>query len=146
MGYRRNVSCGIISNETAQKYNDGKRMVLDALHEMFGPTSFVFFNTTKITRMKLENIKSPLEFAKDVQTALSVYRYCYVTTGDLINGDCTSVKSSCSANEIAMFLLAVEPGAILGCNGWDDQFGKSLGTPNGPAVQNNNRVERHFKS
>ena len=45
-----------------------------------------------------------------------------------------------------MFLLAVEKGAILGCNGWDKQFGKPLGDPLGPAVQKDNKVERHFKS
>lgn len=141
-----NISCGIISNETAQKYNSGKPKVLDALHETFGPTGVVFFNTTKMMRMKLENIKSPLSFARDVQTALNTYKYCYVQTNDLIDGDCTSTKSSCSTDETAMFLLAVEKGAVLGCNGWDADFSKSLGNPLGPAAQKNNTIERHFKS
>lgn len=44
------------------------------------------------------------------------------------------------------FLLGVEKGAILGCNGWDKQFSKPLGDPIGPAVQKGNSVERHFKS
>ena len=124
-----NVSCGIISNKTALDYNSGKPKVLDALHEMFGPTGVVFFNTTKI--MKLDITTPPLTFAKNVQTALSTYRYCYVQTRDLINGDCTSTKSSCSVNQIAMFLLAVDQGAFLGCNGWDEQFSKPLGDPLG---------------
>ena len=141
-----NVSCGIISNKTALDYNSGKPKVLDALHEMFGPTGVVFFNTTKLIQMRLSNIKSPLNFAQDVQMALSTYRYCYVEIEEVINGDCTSTKSSCSVDQIAMFLLAVEQGAILGCNGWDEQFSKPLGDPLGPAVQNGNKVERHFKS
>ena len=141
-----NVSCGIISNETATKYNSGKLKVLDALHKMFGPTGFVFFNTTKMIGMKLDDIKSPLQFAHNVQTALSTYQYCYIMTRDLINGDCTSTKSSCTDDQIAMFLLAVEKGAILGCNGWDEQFSKPLGDPTGPAVQKGNDVERKFTS
>ena len=32
---------------------------------------------------------------------------------DLMVGDCTSVKSSCTTDEIAMFLLGVEKGAFL---------------------------------
>lgn len=141
-----NVSCGIISNETAQKYNTGKPKVLNAIHKMFGPTGIIFFNTTKMMRMKLEDIKSPLHFAQSVQMALNTYQYCYVQTGDLINGNCTSTKSSCTEDQIAMFLLGVEKGAILGCNGWDEQFSKHLGDPTGPAVQSGNEVERRFKS
>ena len=45
-----------------------------------------------------------------------------------------------------MFLLGVEKGAILGCNGWDERFSKPLGEPAGPAVQKGDQVERHFKS
>ena len=141
-----NISCGIISNETAQEYNKGKPQVLEALHKMFGPTAVVFFNTTKMTRMKLGDIKSPLSYAKDVQTSLSMYSYYYVMTGDLKDGDCTSTKSSCNENELAMFLLAVEKGAILGCNGWDEQFSKPLGDPLAPATKSGNEVMRHFKS
>ena len=140
-----NISCGVISNETAMKYNNGKPQVLNTLHKMFGPTGFVFFNTTKKLRMELESI-SPLNFAQDIQTGLSTYKYCYVQTTDLINGDCTNTTSSCSEDQIAMFLLGVERGAILGCNGWDEQFSKPLGDPIGPAVQKGDQAERHFKS
>ena len=141
-----NISCGVISNDTAVKYNSGKTNVLNALHEMFGPTGVVFSNTTKMIRMKIDDIKSPLQLAKNIQTALTTYKYCYIQTRDLIDGDCTSTKSSCTDNEIAMFLLAAEKGAILGCNGWDEQFSKPLGDPTGPAVQRGNEVERKFKS
>ena len=123
-----------------------KPKVLQKLHEMFGPTAVEFSNTTKQTRMKLEDIKSPLLFAQSIQTALSTYKYCHILTSDLINGDCSSTKSSCSEDQIAMFLLGVEKGAFLGCNGWDEQFSKPLGDPTGPAVQKGNEVERKFKS
>ena len=74
---------------------------------MFGPTctGIIFFNATKMMRMKVEDIKSPLHFAKSVQMTLNTYQYCYVQTGDLINGDCTSTKVILY---IAMFILGVE--------------------------------------
>ena len=59
-----NISCGVISNETALKYNTGKPKVLDALHGMFGPTAVVFFNTTGKLRMELEDMKSPCTFLR----------------------------------------------------------------------------------
>ena len=49
-------------------------------------------------------------------------------------------------HQLAAFLLAVEQGAILGCDGWDEQFSKPLGDPLGPAVKNGDMLERHFKS
>ena len=32
-------------------------------------------------------------------------------------------------HQLAAFLLAVEQGAILGCDGWDEQFSRPLGDP-----------------
>lgn len=96
--------------------------------------------------MKIEDIQSPLHFAQEVQMALGIYRYCYITTGDHIDGDCTSTKSTCSENEIAMFLLVVEEGAILGCNGWDEQFSNPLGQPTGFAEEIGDVVERRFNT
>ena len=140
------ISCGIISHDTATRYNSGKPKVLEALHETFGSSGVVFFNTTKMMGMKLRDIKSPLNFAKSIKANLATYQYCWIQTRDLIDGDCKSTKSSCTVDEIAMFLLGVEKGAILGCNGWDEQFSKPLGDPTGPAVMNGNKVERRFKS
>ena len=138
-----NVSCGIISQESASNYNTGKQKVLDILHETFGPTGVVFFNTTYMGHMKSNN---PSSLVNEIQKALKNYTYAHIQTRDLINGDCTSTKSSCSTEEIVKFLLAVEKGAFLGCNGWDDQFDKPLGDPLGPAVKNKDMWERHFKS
>ena len=140
-----NISCGIISSETALQYNSGKPKVLDALHNTFAPNGLIFQDTIGNMGMKLGDIKSPLSFAKQVKSTLGTFRYCYIMTGDHKNGDCTDTKPSCSSDEIVMFLLAVEKGAILGCNGWDEDFGKPLGDPLGPATQKNNTVERHFK-
>ena len=138
-----NISCGVITNETAMGYNRGKPMVLEALYEMFGPTGVVFFHTMDMVNMR---DASPLQLARRIQEALNTSRYVYVQTHDLMDGDCTSVQSLCSQQQLAMFLLAVEQGAILGCDGWDEQFSKALGDPLGPAEKTGNMLERHFKS
>ena len=143
-----NVSCGVISEQTAKDYNIGKQMILEKLYETFAPNGFLFYsNLTKKILLQLNEIDSPLKFAKKLQAGVSDHLYVYVQTGDFIDGGCTDfVKSTCSEYQVAMFLLAVEEGAILGCNGWDEQFSKPLGVPLGPAVQKGNTVERHFKS
>ena len=113
---------------------------------MFGPNAVVFFNTTAKVRLNDDSI-SPLQLAQDIQDAVNRSgRYCYVQTEDLIDGDCTDTRSSCTENQIAAFLLAVQKGAILVCNGWDEQFGYPLGDPLGPAEQNGDMVQRKFKS
>ena len=98
--------------------------------------------------MDMVHIKdgSPLQLANEIKQALNTSRYVYVQTHDLMDGDCTSVQSLCSEQQLAAFLLAVEQGAILGCDGWDEQFSKPLGDPLGPAVKNGDMLERHFKS
>jgi hypothetical protein len=40
----------------------------------------------------------------------------------------------CTPNVLSQFLLAVEPGAYLLCNGWDARFGRPLGLPVGNAT------------
>jgi hypothetical protein len=37
--------------------------------------------------------------------------------------------SHCTESVVAGFLIALERGAILGCNDWQDDFGKPLGEP-----------------
>eukprot|EP00040_Diaphanoeca_grandis_P009453 m.48910 g.48910 ORF g.48910 m.48910 type:complete len:414 (-) comp20888_c0_seq1:86-1327(-) len=54
--------------------------------------------------------------------------------------------SMCSDFEIATFLLALEEGMFIGCNGWSDDFEKRLGNPTGPAVTTNGVMRRTFES
>ena len=49
-------------------------------------------------------------------------------------GRALTFESRCGATAIAMFLLAVEPGAVLLCQGWDDDFAQPLGLPTAPAA------------
>jgi hypothetical protein len=82
--------------------------------------------------------------------------YLYFMLGD--SGDnSTRIAKKCGDDVIATFLLVLEEGSILGCNGWDDRFGYALGDPLGPpqlvAVEGTVEgavegavVERKFKS
>jgi len=142
-----NISCGIISEETAKSYNIGKQKILDFLYNHFGMSAVVFFNSTYMGHLSAKKSAiSPTSLANEIQNALKNYTYIHIQTRDLIDGNCTSVQSSCSNDDIAVFLLALEKGAFLGCNGWDDQFDKPLGDPMGPAVKTGQKLERHFKS
>ena len=74
--------------------------------------------------------------------------YVHISHGDQkTSHDPHDVASVCTNDDIALFMLAVEPGAFLGCNGWDPQFGKPLGTPKGPMVRNaDGTYSRSFQS
>jgi hypothetical protein len=50
-------------------------------------------------------------------------------------GDGRVSLQRCSDDVLAQFLLAVEPGAFLLCNGWDARFGRPLGLPLAPPAQ-----------
>jgi hypothetical protein len=52
-------------------------------------------------------LESPLSLHKIFKLLFSI------ATTDLINGDCTSTNSSCSENQVAMFLLGVKRGGVL---------------------------------
>ena len=48
---------------------------------------------------------------------------------------------TCPPELVALFLLAVQPGAFLLCNGWDDRFDRKLGLPLSDAmIDNDNGV------
>jgi hypothetical protein len=52
----------------------------------------------------------------------------------------------CTEDTLAQFLLGVEPGAYLLCNGWDTRFGRPLGLPIGNATAAGKIWSRSFKS
>lgn len=52
--------------------------------------------------------------------------------------------SQCSEFQLASFLLAVEEGCFLLCNGWSDDFARPLGAPDGPAVVVGGTMRRTF--
>jgi hypothetical protein len=52
----------------------------------------------------------------------------------------------CNDDTVAQFLLGLEPGAYLLCNGWDSRFGRKLGAPLGPPTQAGVLWSRSFES
>merc|ERR1719446_199264 len=74
-----------------------------------------------------------------VRTALQNFKYvvvgcqnCYSSPGS----EKSALPSQCDDSKVALFLLAVEPGAFLLCNGWDDKYSLPLGLPKSAAKQN----------
>jgi len=73
-----------------------------------------------------------------VKTAVTNYKYAIVGCANCFSspkGEEDSLPSKCSESQIAAFLLALEPGAFVLCNGWDEHFDLPLGAPRASAVQ-----------
>ena len=84
-------------------------------------------------------VATPPYLARQIRAALSNYGSVIVgtdaelpTAGPSRWG--TGFQSFCGDTAIALFLLALEPGAFLLCQGWDERFGLPLGAPSGPAT------------
>ena len=89
---------------------------------------------------------NPSDLIKEVTDALPFYPYLIVgRANDYSNPKAESLPTgqnladgrslkTCKVELVAAFLLAVEPGVFLLCNGWDDRFDRPLGLPTGKAV------------
>ena len=60
--------------------------------------------------------------------------------------DPTNTTSQCPPRMVALFLLAVEEGAFLGCQGWSEDFARPLGKPLSAATTTGLTMSRHFES
>lgn len=88
------------------------------------------------------------------------FQYIFIGCGDHSNdahwhnstADPDDVSSDCSPNHLALFLLMVEEGMMMGANGWSDDYDRPLGAPLGPATNitgptgNTTGLERRFTS
>jgi len=138
------LSCGEISEADASAYNEGKELLMDGIYELFGKEGFIFHNTTAYVH---PGARSPSAIIENVQNAFkSGATYVYFMTADHHTDAPPTTKSICTQREIIIFLLAVEEGCILGCNGWDPQFEKPLGNPLGPATVEGDVYTRKFAS
>jgi hypothetical protein len=74
---------------------------------------------------------TPSLLIQRVKQVLANYKYVMVGTDDQLEQDVHNPQfdSSCSETALAMFLLAVEPGAVLLCQGWSNDFAQPLGMP-----------------
>ena len=115
-------TCCEMNASTGALYNAGKNATMQAAHDFLGPDA-VFF---KLTNVLANCGHGPGELNKTVQKQLRLMPYVHINHGDQkTSHDPADVSSTCSSDDVAAFMLAVEPGAFLGCDGWDpDHFGK----------------------
>ena len=130
-------TCCEMTARTAQLYNAGKNKTMEAAYKFLGPQA-VFF---KISDVLSGGDRTPEKMNATVAARTTSgldHRgpYVHISHGDQKSThDPHDVASVCSNDDIALFMLAVQPGAFLGCNGWDPRFAKPLGTPKGPMVR-----------
>lgn len=131
-------TCCTMSKNTALQYNAGKNKTMEAAYKFLGPKA-VFF---KVSDVLAHPGKTPEQMnatiASHTTSGLdSTGPYIHINHGDQkTDYDPRNVSSQCSSDDVALFMLAVVPGAFLGCNGWDPDFQKPLGAPVGPMVRN----------
>ena len=69
------------------------------------------------------------------------FQYIFIGCGDHSNfahwhnqtADPDDTDTDCSPNHLALFLLMLEEGMMMGANGWSEDYDKPLGKPLGPA-------------
>lgn len=85
-----------------------------------------------------QRVWEAVETVSQVQMALTNYKYAILGGSNSYSNakhEEDSLLSHCSETHLAVFLLALEPGAFLLCNGWSDEFALPLGAPLAPAAQ-----------
>ena len=143
-------ACGQISEAKARAYNSGKQTMMSGLKQIYGPKGAVYYQNIPRRSPHLDT-DDPIELHSEIVRSLQSHPYLYFMIGDN-NDNRTNITRKCTDDIVNAFVLVVEEGAILGCNGWDERFGYPLGDPLGPpklkTVSGNvtRVVERRFKS
>eukprot|EP01051_Picozoa_sp_SAG22_P020476 SAG22_NODE_4153_length_1366_cov_1.690608_1_plen_341_part_10 len=121
-------TCCEMNASTAARYNAGKNKTMEAVYKFLGPKA-VFFKISDVL-FNAHKSRTPEQMNRTIAghttTGLD-HRgpYIHISHGDQrTSHDPHDVASECTNDDIALFMLAVEPGAFLGCNGWDPRFGK----------------------
>jgi hypothetical protein len=148
-------TCCEMTEEKATAYNIGKDKAMQEVAALLGPKGLLCAggDTSIITSVIIrKNVFDPKKMQGDIKRALQRYSYVHIVQnlpiGDQkANHDPHNTSSFCSTNLIASFLLAVEPGAFIGCNGWDSgAMGKPLGKPQGQFNEEGSLLWRNFSS
>eukprot|EP00117_Sycon_ciliatum_P049682 scpid79209/ scgid35185/ len=145
-------ACIPISESVAMAYNDGKHAVLNQTEDVFLPKGGFILAGSHVGNMRLTNFRTIANIS-DLLARLAHARteenvkYIYISVGDDDRPtDGKNVSSQCTEQQIAMFLITVEEGMFLGCNGWSDDFSKPLGNPLANATQAGMTWSRKFSS
>merc|ERR1712032_971569 len=152
-------NASIVTKKTVTNYIAGKKSGLSAATKLVEKQSGgIFTAKTWDTRRShdpyganaaLQRVKDPNDMIKMVQSVMVKNGYKYVLVGsgysNLARNE-NDVASKCSQFEIASFMLGMETGCFLICQGWDNDFAKPLGDPLGPAAIANGVMSRSFAS
>ena len=144
-----NHECGNVTAAQAAAWNAGKAKALAAATAYVGDGPYFangdFFEGVE-SNLNGHWAKDPdldkgdpRDSIKDVARHLVNHSYFYMScTGDQHwtndPNDPKSLVSACTDNQLARFLLSVEPGCFLGTNGWSPDYERPLGNPLAPAV------------
>lgn len=136
--------CGGIAEDQAMAFNVGKKAVLNDTAAFLGPDA-VFFSATDDL---VKHSRNPSEMIASVNKQLATTRYAWVygARDQQPDHDPTNTTSQCPPRMVALFLLAVEEGAFLGCQGWSEDFARPLGKPLSAAITMGATMTRHFES
>ena len=159
------AACGEITQDKALAYNAGKAKMLTELVTLYGKKGALW----PCARMALSSAAAcaaamllarsannlALVAAKHAELVRTLHNtsYIYFMQGDSHG---TSLATRCSPDDIIAFLLVLEEGMIIGCNGWGATQGlraiprswwtSKLGKPLGPPVTVGGVVSRSFAS
>ena len=154
----------VVTNETVTNYIAGKKKGLSAATRLVEQQSGGIF-TAKTWNTKeshdpyganaaILTLKDPKGMIGIVQTVMVKNGYKYVLVGgqavvaggSKLERNESDLASVCTQHEVASFMLGMEEGCFLICQGWDDDFAKPLGKPLGPAKVVNGVMSRSFAS
>ena len=142
-----NVDC-VIPEAVAIAWNAGHQQLLSRMVSKFGPRSMLLHLTTLLPQSDWKKHMTPLQIYHQLaswssnRTAAQPYAWIHPWGDDKVAG----TVSLCDDDDIVGFLLGVEEGAFLSCQGWAEQFAFPLGNPLGPATMNSSSLTRTFTS
>lgn len=162
-------ACGQLTEQKALAYNAGKAQMLIGLTNIYGKTGALWqCGGSGVEQCGSVCSRQPPctlggAFSKAVEQhaqllkTLQNFTYVYFMMGDAHG---TALTTHCTPDDIMLFLLIVEEGMVIGCNGWDTAapfagqttgipaswWVSSLGKPLSPPAIVNGVVSRSFES
>jgi len=142
----------VVSDALVDAYKIGKNATMRAAAQLVGPNGSFYSKLSHFDRdpiygkgsgnLMFLNLNVAADtLAKNVKTALKFYKYVIAGSANGFSNPKwqwpgEDMKNHCKEDQMAAFLIAVEPGAFILCNGFDnDLFTRPLGLPLAPAVQ-----------
>ena len=125
-------------------YEQGKNETLRLVASLVGPNGTVFSKMSSASGpkfggpfqsslMMIAPPNTPEEYLATVAEWRQNFRYLIMGSPNEYSHPSRADAPFCKTEAIALFLLAVEPGMSLLCNGWSSDYDHALGLPSGPS-------------